>query len=209
VEPGLKVLGADYAVGVAFLSGDSTSHFGHFETVAIPGQFSWALPNDLHVSTGLSVYLPDGTQNQNGYNGVPNSINYWAFEPNVGLSWLHDGWNLSASLNFDINMRDQRTGYSSGNVLIGEYTATKTVGKWTMGLTGFTDNQIEADQSNNAAAQANINLEGGNKQTRYSLGPLVGYNFGPLDLTAYVTQDFGVKNGPGGTNLWTRVSVPF
>jgi hypothetical protein len=120
-NPGIKVLGADYAVGLAqpltYISasggGLNQSDSGRFSTIVIPGQLSWSLPSDFHVSTGLAVYVPDGTAQKSvisysggGYQGVPNSTNYWSVEPTLGLSWLHDGWNISASLNYDINFEN-------------------------------------------------------------------------------------------------------
>ncbi|MGY0782061.1 transporter [Azospirillum argentinense] len=65
------------------------------------------------------------------YTGIPNSIHYWAVEPTLGVSWLHDGWNVSAALHYDINFKNTASEYTSGNILVGDYTVTKTIGKWT------------------------------------------------------------------------------
>jgi len=225
-NPGVKVLGGDYAAGIAqpftkvdTIVNDSSvaDKWGLFSTVAIPGMVSWALPNDFHVKTGLAVYIPDGTAQKqkttssNGtYSGVANSINYWALEPSLGLSWLHDGWNLSASVNYDYNFKNNQTGYTSGDVLVVDYTATKSFGNWTVGLGGYSVNQIEDDKSSVAAVQSSINSSEGSRQTKYAAGPLVGYNFGPVAVQANYNHAIGpTKNTVNGDSFWTRLVVPF
>jgi len=223
-NPGVKVLGADYALGVAqpltYVNsrggGLNQSAAGHFSTIVIPGQFSWSLPNDFHVLTGLAVYLPDGTAQKTvisypggNYAGVPNSTNYWTVEPTLGLSWLHDGWNISASFNYDINFENTASHYTSGDVLVGDYTLTKTIGKWTVGLGGYSVNQLQDDKSSVAAVQAGITAANGNRQTKYAAGPIVGYDFGPLALTGTYNHGFGANNVISGDTFWTRMLIPF
>lgn len=222
--PGIRVLGADYAVGLAQPitrvdtkgGGMDDSEWGIFNTILIPGQLSWHLPNDFHVLAGLSVYVPDGTAQKtvisykNGtYKGVPNSINYWSLEPSLGVSWLHDGWNISASLNYDINFKNTESGYTSGNVLVGDYTITKTIGAWTFGIGGYSVNQLEDDESEDATIQAGIDANDGNRQTKYAAGPILGYDFGPFAVTAAYNHGFGAKNVLSGDSVWTRIVVPF
>ncbi|MCR6628675.1 MAG: transporter [Magnetospirillum sp.] len=223
-NPGVKVLGADYAVGVAQPithvsasgGGLDESSWGLFQTILMPAKLAWQLPADFHVSAGLAVYVPDGTAQktvisyQNGtYRGVPNSTNYWALEPSLGISWLHDGWNVSASFNYDINFKNQDSGYTSGNALVGDYTITKAIGAWTVGVGGYSVNQLEDDKSEVAAIQAGINAADGNRQTKYAAGPIVGYDFGKASVTAYYNHGFGAKNVLSGDTLWTRLVVPF
>lgn len=225
-NPGVKLLGGDYAVALAqpmthvdtIVGGSSVaSSWGTFSTIVVPGMLSWSLANDFHVKTGLAVYLPDGTaQKQRStssdgtYAGVANSINYWSLEPSLGISWLHDGWNISAELNYDYNFKNTQTGYSSGDVLVGDYTLTKTIGNWTLGLGGYSVNQLEDDSSSVASIQSGIDGSGGSRQTKYAAGPIVGYNFGPVAVTATYNHAIGEsKNTVNGDTFWTRVVVPF
>lgn len=223
-NPGITVLGASYAAAIAqpmtYVNskggGLNRSDFGAFSTIVIPGNLSWALPNNFHVLAGLAVYLPTGTAQKtvisypNGtYAGVPNSINYWVIEPSLGVSWLADGWNVSASLNFDFNFENKSSGYRTGTIIVGDYTVTKTIDKWTLGLTGYSVNQIESDKSKHAAVQAGINASGGNKQTKYAIGPTLGYNFGPVTLSVSYQHGFGAKNTLSGDLFWTRLLFRF
>ena len=223
-NPGIKVLGADYAVGLAQPithvstsgGGMDESSWGLFETILMPAKLAWQLPSDFHIAAGLAVYVPDGTAQKTvisyrdgDYKGVPNSINYWALEPSLGISLLHDGWNVSANINYDINFKNQDSGYTSGNALVVDYTLTKTIGAWTVGVGGYSVNQLEDDESDVATIQANIDAADGNRQTKYAAGPIVGYDFGKAALTAYYNHGFGAKNVLSDNTLWTRLMVPF
>jgi hypothetical protein len=213
-NPGIKVLGADYAVAIAQpfdyldMSGgpykNDNGHTGTYNTVLIPGQLSWALPMDFHVKTGLSVYVDDPSSSPahpapNG--GVGSGNSFWTFSPELGLSWLHDGWNLSADMRYDYNLEDDTTHYNSGNMFDVDYTVTKTIGKWTAGIGAFEQNQLEKDKSNGATVANST-------QENYGIGPIAGYNFGPVDVMA--TWNYGVMthNEVGGDMFNVRLVVP-
>ena len=47
------------------------------------------------------------------------------------------------------------------------------------------------------------------RQGQFAVGGLVGYNFGPVNLQAYVTRDVVQRNYAGvETRGWLRVTVP-
>lgn len=220
--PGIKLLGADYATAVALpFDYDSTtsgnvnlgSGTGMYDTLLMPGILSWSLPADFHVAAQLGIWAPDGTDNKSIY--VRNSNRYWAVEPGTGVSWLHDGWNASLLLTYDFNFKksaDNQAGttyrdYQSGDQFIAEYSITKTIDKWTFGLGGYGMKQVENDQAT---------LANGTKQNltntaavKYAIGPIVGYNFGPVIVQAYYHQNLETKNYVGGDEFWTRLLVPF
>lgn len=221
---GIKVLGADWGVALAqpitrvAASGGGLDEqaWGLFSTIVTPANLSWALPAGFHVAAGLSVYIPDGTAQRtvisyrNGsYKGVPNSSNYWALEPTFGLSWLKDGWNASINMAYDVNFKNTDSGYTSGNALVVDYTLTKSLGAWTVGVGGYSVNQLEDDKSEHAVIQAGIDSSDGNRQTKYGAGPIVGYDFGKATLTGYYNHGFGQKNVLSGDTFWTRLVVPF
>jgi hypothetical protein len=198
-NPGIKVLGADYAVAIAqpfdytSVSGPAfnstepgNGHTGTFNTVVMPGLLSWALPYDFHVKTGLAVYVDDASSSA-AYpapaKGVGAGNSFWTLEPKLGISWLHDGWNLSADMMYDYNFDDTTTHYNSGNMFDVDYTATKTFGKWTAGVGAYQQNQLERDQINGVSTA-------GTTREAYGIGPIAGYNFGPVDLQA--TYNYGV-----------------
>jgi outer membrane protein OmpA-like peptidoglycan-associated protein len=50
---------------------------------------------------------------------------------------------------------------------------------------------------------------GYNKQAQFAVGPLVGYNFGPVILQVKLTRDVAQKNYGGfDTRFWTNIVIP-
>jgi outer membrane putative beta-barrel porin/alpha-amylase len=67
-----------------------------------------------------------------------------------------------------------------------EFTATKTIGKWTFGPVGYVAAQVTDDTS---SAYYNYAVNS-NRYTRMAAGGLLGYNFGPAALNVWVTDEF-------------------
>jgi hypothetical protein len=220
---GHKILGADYAVGIAqpfdytnYAPQQDTAHgggggnWGIYNTVLIPGQLSWTIGN-FHVKTGLSIYVGDASSTPanlvgGGWlrGGLPSGNGYWTIQPDMGLSWLHDGWNLSASLHFPIPVSSTNAtnyDYRSGSEYEADYTATKTIGRWTFGAGAYQVNQLNPDSKNGQDVH--------NIAARFGLGPIVGYQFGGLNVEATLNQAVYVRNDVGGTFFNVRFLVPF
>lgn len=113
-------------------------------------------------------------------------------------SYTGDGWNLTANLLWGITFDTSKyTGLNStANGFNLDLTATKTIGKWELGLAAYGSTEYDTPY-------------GRPKQKQFALGPLVGYNFGPVILQAYLTRDVYQRNlGGKETRLWTRVIIP-
>jgi hypothetical protein len=220
--PGIKILGADYAMIVAqpmdnvtttngsITSGTNLgSGFGWYDTLFEPVVLSWALPNNFHVAAQLGVWLPVGTKDDRM--AVKNSNRYWALEPGLGLSWIDDGWAANLLLTYDHNFKkdaDASTlkSYRSGDQFIAEYSINKTLGKWTLGVGGYALKQVERDEST-ALGGATTKLAN-SEAAKYAIGPMIGYNFGPVIVQAYYHENIQTENYVGGHEFWTRVLVP-
>ncbi len=221
---GLKVLGADYMVGIAqpfdYTSiggaGSQAAHWGTYNTILIPAVLSWTLPHDFHVSASLAVFSDDASSSFARGNlptyGVGAGMANWTFEPGVSVSWLHDGWNLTLETYYDTSTQDGNSGktlaitglpgsYQSGDEFATSFTAMKTVGKWSGGLVGYTLNQLQRDQINGVSQAGTIDQKIG-------LGPIIGYNFGPLEAQAMFFHDVVDHNAPGGDAFNLRFIVP-
>ncbi|OIQ64239.1 hypothetical protein GALL_542110 [mine drainage metagenome] len=157
-------------------------------------ELSWRLGDSgLFVKAGLGMYLPTGTQQ--GPTGLQNVGNpWWTFQPNLVFSYLKDGWNLTANVFDEINTANARTDYRSGDILHAEFTATKTIGKWTFGPVAYYAGQITNDRSSPFYGGA-INV---NRYSLWAAGALVGYDFGPVSVTVWGTQELSA-NASGGT----------
>lgn len=215
---GLKVFGADYAVGIAQpiaytdfeAQGKGSGNWGFYNTILIPGQLSWKI-DDFFIKPGLSIYLDDASttpadlvkgKRLNG--GLPSGNGYTAVQPDLGLSWLHDGWNLSADLHLTIPVDATHAPgyeYKSGVQFSGDYTATKTIDKWTFGLGAHQQNQLNSDTLNGREVKDSI-------VASYGIGPIIGYQFGGLSVMATWNHNVYTQNDVGGDFLNLRFVAP-
>jgi len=230
--PGCDILGAKYGVAIAqpfdytnspgiasALSGGVSNsanggNWGTYNTVIVPYILSWSLPYDLHVATNLSVYIPDASTSP--YNqtlkhdmtngGLPSGNGYWAFEPGVGISWLHDGWNVSADLHLSLPLENESTHYTSAPEFWADYTIAKTIGKWTIGLGAYEENQTGQDKDNRLGGTSQV--KNGKITENFGMGPIVGYNFGPVIVSASYNWGIYTKDDVGGDFLNVRMIIP-
>jgi len=144
------------------------------------------------------------------------AINATTWRQDFAVSYTGDGWNLTANLiwgiTFDSDNRCRIGGVQScngktNNGLNLDLTATKTFGKWEIGAVGFASRTYD---------EANI-VGTGIRQPRYkqfAVGPLVGYNFGPVIAQFFLTRDVYARNTAGAnrdrkeTRFWARAIVP-
>ncbi len=222
-NPGIKLLGADYSAAIAqpfdytdFGTPGSSNpgHWGTFNTLLMPVMMSWGLPYHFHVKGSFGVWLDDASsspsasaQPSHGTLGAGNA--FTTFEPGLGVSWLNDGWNASAQMYYDTSTADNNhlyadgsTGtYQSGDQIAVDYTLTKTIKKWTVGLNGFQLNQLQRDQEKGVATAGTVAMSWG-------VGPTVGYQFGGINLALNYTHDVVVHNDVGGDIFNLRAIVP-
>jgi hypothetical protein len=181
---------------------------GVHNTYIVPGELSWKLADTgFFIKTGLGIYVPDGTQH-NFIPGVTGSAlpgpggagypfigdPYFTFQPEVIVSYLKDGWNLSAALYMEINTKNTATHYTTGNILHTDFTATKTIGKWTFGPVAYYFGQV-TDDSCPAVTCGYVTgtLLNAQRFNIWAVGGLVGYNFGPAALSVWATQEVSAK----------------
>jgi hypothetical protein len=207
--PGWNVLGASYsAVLVAPFVVDSlgspinVQQSGLQNTYIVPIELSWKVQDTgLFVKTGLGIYVPTG--NMSGPAGLSGEGNPWyTFQPEFIVSYLKDGWNLTSNIFEEFHTKSTVTGYTSGDVLHAEFTATKTIGKWTFGPVAYYFGQVSSDKSSAFYGNA-INT---NSYNEWAAGGLVGYNFGPANLNVWATKEFN-PNPTGGTSIPGRDSA--
>lgn len=213
--PGVNILGADYALGAAqpfdYVSTSAPGPYsggtnlgsgtGLFNTLLIPAQLSWALPNDFHVKTSFGVYLPNGDFETADKMSFPNATGFWSLEPSIGVSWLRDGWNVSGSFAYNHNFKNDRTNYLSGDIIDGDYTLTKTLGKWTVGIGGYSQFQLSNDTVNGVTLADR-------KAAKVAAGPIIGYGFGPVIVHANYNFRLHSINVAQGNEFWLNVTVP-
>jgi hypothetical protein len=230
---GLKFLCADYAVAIAqpfdytnlrIQTGGPTvgvpglntyeggAQFGAYNTIIVPIILSWKLPYDFRVKGAFAVSFDDATTSpENRVKGqrfqpdggiyAESGNGYYGFTPELGISWLSHGWNISADIMYTIATKDTWTDYQSADEIAIDYTITYTWKKWTFGLGAAQENQIAADKQYGLAVP-------GSRVTNYTMGPILGYNFGPCSLMMMYNWDLMTKNDVGGNWFNARLVIP-
>lgn len=216
-QTGYQIFGADLSMAVAqpfdytnFKSPNTASlsdnaHWGTFNTIFIPFQLSWTLPENFHVATNLTVYADDATSSPAdppGGGGIGSGNGFWTLEPSLGVSWLQDGWNLSISAHYDYNFKNHKTDYHSGQQIAVDYTVAKTIGKWTFGVGAHQENQLTNDSGSGAVGCA---AKKGCKVVNSGIGPLIGYQFDTMALQLTYNQNIYAQNDVAGTILNLRL----
>ena len=230
---GLKFLCADYAVAIiepfdytnlriqtggptVGVPGPNTymggAQFGAYNTIVVPIILSWRLPCDFRIKGAFAVSFDDGTTSPedrvkgqrfqpDGGIYAESSNGYYAFVPQLGISWLHAGWNISADIMYSIATKDNTTNYQSADEIMIDYTVTYTWKRWTFGVGAAQENQIAADKISGVSVP-------GSRVSLYTLGPILGYNFGPCSLMLTYGWDLMTKNDVGGEAFNARLVIP-
>ena len=155
----------------------------------LAAQLAWDLGGDVGVSYLFGGYLPI----QTGFLTQSASLTH-----RFATSYTGQNWNLTANLLYGVFL-DPR---SPGGTLYPDYlnldlTATRKFGRWQVGAVAF------------GSIDLPTRVVGYRPQGQIAVGGLVGYNFGPVNLQAYLTRDV-VERNYGGREVrgWLRAIVP-
>jgi len=206
------------------------NQWGAYNTIIIPAILSWKLC-DFRVKGAMQFGLNDGTSSpgdslaadptsslyhlpgagklagKDGHIYPWSSNDNYQFTPNLGLSWLHAGWNISADFFYTWYTKDSDTQYQNGDQFSADYTISYTCGKWTFGLGAEQQNQVQNDQFD-AGDGFGYRSQPNTKNSNYTMGPLVGYNFGPCSLMFMYNFALETNNDLGGDWFNLRLVVP-
>lgn len=209
--PGNEILGGTYRfmLSIPLVSleqsafGNTTSQRGIGDITISPLNLSWMLQPGIFVSTGLSLKLPTGS-----FDIAPGSVNLGNNATSValdfGYSYLRDGWNLSAHANYIMNGENPDTNYTSGNVLLVNWTAMKDLGGYSIGPVGYFRKQVTGDKNNGAFYGGTTS----GRSEQHGIGLGLSKRFGPMEVNVNYVHDFHVKNVAGGDKLMVNFSMP-
>ena len=177
----LQPITASSTRGAAYQSG--------FGQTLLAAQVAWKLGNDLNFSYLLGAYLPSETKIV-----IQNPV----LHQRLAVTYNGDGFNITGNFLYG-TFFDTRSasGTFYPDFLNLDLTATKHFGKWEIGPVAFGSTDLPTANPSYA------------RQGQLAVGGLVGYNFGPVNLQAYVTRDVVQRNYAGlETRGWLRVTVP-
>lgn len=155
----------------------------------LAAQLAWDLGGDVGVSYLFGGYLPIQTR----FLTQSASLTH-----RFAASYTGQDWNLTANLLYGVFL-DTR---SPSGTLYPDYlnldlTMTRKFGKWQVGAVAFGSSDLPTGVGSYRP------------QGQIAVGGLVGYNFGPVNLQAYLTRDV-VERNYGGREIrgWLRAIVP-
>jgi hypothetical protein len=221
-----RVVGARYTLGVflpyiwieaeASVSGplgrslsrkDSTSGIG--DMTLIPVMMAWK-SNFLQFNAMLPIYVPTGDYDT-GRLANPG-LNYWTFDPTVGVSYNNDkiGLNAAGYLGISFNTENPDTDYQSGSMLHldGSVQQLLPVGPGFLGVgaEAFYLQQIDGDSGSGARL-------GDFKGRTAGIGPVLTYIL-PYDKATFVAEvrwlpELDVKRRLDGDYIWVKLIAQF
>jgi hypothetical protein len=223
---GWKVLGADYSFYVSFpLATESIGSAANFPGISFAGMHNtfisplrlhWNLGNGFFVQSGFGFYFPDGTiQGALGNSNI--GAPYFTFQPHLVFSYVKDGWNITSYMYYEKNTKNEKSGYTTGDIFHADFTATKQFGQWTIGPVAYYAAQLTSDRPSDitdaalAAATTIPGIQGFNagKFETFGIGGLLGYDFGAVLLQIWATKEVVARafGGNSGTPLLNE--IPF
>lgn len=197
----VPVLNLDQTLSAPLGSGSADRlSFGQIEVHPI--DLSWGIAPGIFVSTGFSVFAPTGSWSAS--KAVNTQGNFWTFAPNIGVSYLRDGWNLSANAIYFTNTRNDDNRYKSGDEFQLHLTAMKDFYGWSVGPVGYWRKQITEDDNNGTAFGGTV----AGKAQQLALGLGISHSFGAVQANVMLTRDIIHENTLGGNRLWVNFTVP-
>lgn len=223
----LKLLGGDYAVGLAFpfvrvdvegtvtigpITGAiSDEASGPGDMTLYPFMLGWTdLDGDLKYDLRLGIYAPTGDFDVGALANVGK--NFWTFEPMVTLSYLSSkiGLEVSAYAGLDFNTNNDDTDYQTGDQFHLDMTVAQHLplfgGFIGVGANGFYYQQISGDSGSGAKLG---DFEG----RTVGVGPVLSYamKIDKSDLVAEVKwlPELDVENRLEGDYVWFKLAMAF
>ncbi|KQQ00366.1 CoxB-like protein [Methylobacterium sp. Leaf121] len=154
-------------------------------------QLAWNLGNDVGVNYLLGGYVPNSTR----FGPQEGSLTH-----RFAVSYTGNGYNLTANLLYGHFLTDRALNGSRAfpDYLNIDLTATRRFGKFEFGPVAYASADLPVG-----------NVPGYRRQSQLAVGGLVGYNFGPVNVQAYITRDVAERHyGGQETRGWARLIVP-
>jgi len=159
---------------------------------------SWKF-GDWHVKLALGAWADVGSRG--GPNGLAGAaLPFWTIQPEFAVQWAHDGWSFLAYTYWEIDTKNDATNYQNAPLFHADFTLSYTTGKWTFGPVADFTTQVGSDTSSNfylqtAAGNANCLATvavgtqcTGGSVTEWDVGATVAYDFGPVTLQLWATD---------------------
>lgn len=185
----------------------TVSDFG--DMTVVPVMLAWKT-GEWQIDAMLPVFAPTGSYEE-GRLGNP-SLNYWTFDPNVGIAYngAKSGFNALFRAGYAINTENNATNYESGSIVHFEGAIEQLLpaggGVFALGAEAFLFEQVDCDSGSGASL-------GCFKGRTSGAGPVLGY-IKPLGETTLVVElkwlaELDTRNRLEGDYLWFKAVYKF
>ena len=142
----------------------------------------------------------------NAGTGAPG-LDFWTFQPSWAVSYLDKDWALTAHLFYEFNTKNERSHYTSGDVLYGDFTFLKKAGNWEFGpVASFIYQTTEDKDPLGFYAAPPYDPINDRRSQQVAVGGLIGYDFGVAKVNLIVTDDVYARNTGSGWQVMTNMS---
>ena len=170
-----------------------------------PLVFGWHFSPELHAVFALDMWAPTGNYDKNNPATQILSKNHWTFEPVLAVSYLKEGFDVSAKLMYDFNTRNSDTATDPGQ----EFHLDWAVGYGLKnglsgGVVGYNYWQTTDDEVNGVTVKDASSEVGG-------IGVGIKYwpKQGPFSMTIKQYWEYGAKNIATGPQTQFKISYAF
>jgi len=171
---------------------NTTSIYGVYYPFIQP-ILTWDLGNGLSIGGGIGAYLPVGNSLTKAIVGDTTTV-----RGNIGINYSANDITLVATGGYGVpayKAANNPSGFHQWALV--DLTAAYTIGKWQVGAVGF--GSIDTTSA----------YGGYHKQAQFAVGPMAGYNFGPVILQVKLTRDVAQRyEGGFDTRFWTNIIIP-
>ncbi len=210
----LPVYSADVTVKAGGATVLDENDKGLGDIIFSPLVFGWHFGPELHAVAAVDFYAPTGSYDKDNPATQILSRNHWTIEPVLAVSYLKNGFDVSAKLMYDFNTdNDEYLNPATGN------TSTLSPGQefhfdWALGyslqnglsggLVGYNYWQTTDDEVDNIKVKDNRSKVGG-------IGVGVKYwpKMGPFSMTFKQYWEYDAKNMPTGPQTQFKVNYAF
>jgi hypothetical protein len=185
----------------------NVSGFG--DLTVVPVMLAWK-NGDWQIDALLPIFAPTGNY-QEGRLGNPG-LNYWTFDPMVGVAYSdkQSGFNAMLHGGYAMNTENPDTNNQNGSLLHFDGAIQQILpagsGFVTLGAEGFYFQQVTCDSGSGAVL-------GCFKGETAGLGPVLGY-IQPLGKQSLAVEvkwlpELDTKNRPNGDYIWLKMVYKF
>ena len=205
VQAFLPLYSADVTASVAGTKVVNDNDKGVGDIIFSPLILGWHFGPDLHTVFALDIWAPTGNYDKNNTATSILSKNHWTFEPVVAVSYLKEGFDVSAKLMYDFNTRNNDTKTDPGQEFHLDWALGYSLKNGlTGGVVGYNYWQVTDDEVSGSKVANQKSQVGG-----VGLGLKYWPKQGPFSMTLKQYWEYDAKNMATGPQTQFKIIYAF